>query len=109
MLLYNSYTKRYETSIYRQVKQSMIEQVSQNEGLSRDQVEGIFKRQLEVIDVHKAEELIARLESLWTEEERLRVEEVSIDMWAGFTKVVRRVFPKARIVKWGLGGPLGLG
>ncbi|MEN9222308.1 MAG: ISL3 family transposase [Thermostichus sp. BF3_bins_97] len=137
-----SYTKRYETYIYRQVKQSTIEQVSQNEGLSRDQVEGIFKRQfeqqqaqkkapgfrakkisideislrkgrnqyvtvisdlenhclLEVIDVHKAEGLIERLESLWTEEERLRVEEVSIDMWAGFTKVVRRVFPKARIV-----------
>ncbi|MEN9226850.1 MAG: transposase [Thermostichus sp. HHBFW_bins_43] len=53
---------------------------------------------LEVIDVHKEEEFIARLESLWAEEERLRMEEVSIDMWAGFTKVVRRVFPKARIV-----------
>jgi transposase len=53
---------------------------------------------IEVIDAHKAEELIKRLESLGTEEERLKVEEVSIDMWAGFTKVVKQVFPKARIV-----------
>lgn len=53
---------------------------------------------IEVIDAHKAEELIEWLKSLWTEEERLRVEEVSIDMWAGFTKVVKQVFPRARIV-----------
>lgn len=39
------YTQRYETYIYQQVKQSTIEQVSQNEGLSRDQVEGIFNHQ----------------------------------------------------------------
>lgn len=42
-----SYTQRYETYIYQQVKQSTMEQVSQNEGLSRDQVEGIFNRQFE--------------------------------------------------------------
>ena len=53
---------------------------------------------IEVLDAHKAEELIECLECLWTEEERLRVEEVSIDMWAGFTKVVKQVFPRARIV-----------
>ncbi|NJL57271.1 ISL3 family transposase [bacterium] len=53
---------------------------------------------LEVIDSHKAEEIIAALKSLWTEEERLMVEEVSIDMWAGFAKVIKEVFPNARIV-----------
>lgn len=53
---------------------------------------------LEVIDSHKAEEIILALKSLWTEEERLRVEEVSIDMWAGFSKVIREVFPNAHIV-----------
>ncbi|NJO86303.1 MAG: transposase [Synechococcaceae cyanobacterium RM1_1_27] len=42
--------------------------------------------------------MIERLRRLWTEEERLRVEEVSIDIWAGFTKVVKQGFPKARIV-----------
>jgi len=51
---------------------------------------------IEVIDAHKAEELIEWLKSLWTGEERLNVEEVSIDMWAG--RVVKQVFPKARIV-----------
>lgn len=39
------YTQRYETYIYQQVKPATIEQVSQNEGLSRDQVEGIFNHQ----------------------------------------------------------------
>ncbi|NJK62767.1 MAG: transposase family protein [Synechococcaceae cyanobacterium SM2_3_1] len=33
------YTQRYKTYIYQQVKQATIEQVSQNEGLSRDQVD----------------------------------------------------------------------
>lgn len=42
-----SYTQRYEAYIYQQVKQTTIEQVSQNEELSRDQVEGIFNRQFE--------------------------------------------------------------
>ncbi|NJL98759.1 MAG: transposase family protein [Synechococcaceae cyanobacterium SM2_3_2] len=42
-----SYTQRYETYIDQQVKQATIEQVSQNEGLSRDQVEGMFNRQFE--------------------------------------------------------------
>lgn len=53
---------------------------------------------LEVIDSHKAEEITEALKSLWTEEDRLLVEEVSIDMWAGFTKVVREVFPNAKVV-----------
>ncbi|NJK64198.1 MAG: hypothetical protein HC921_17260 [Synechococcaceae cyanobacterium SM2_3_1] len=137
-----SYIQRYETYIYQQVKQATIEQVSQNEGLSRDQVEGIFNHQfqlrhakkkaqgfrskrisideismrkghhqyvtvisdldnrslIEVIDSHKAEEIIVALKSLWTMEERLMVEEVSIDMWVGFAHVIRKVFPNARIV-----------
>ena len=53
---------------------------------------------LEVIDSHKIEEIIEAVKSLWTEEERLSVEEVSIDMWAGFAKVIKPVFPRAHIV-----------
>lgn len=53
---------------------------------------------LEVIDSHKAEEIIEKLKGLWTEEERAIVEEVSIDMWAGFAKVIKEVFPNAKIV-----------
>lgn len=39
-----NYTIRYENYIYERVKESTIEQVSENELLSPDQVENIFKR-----------------------------------------------------------------
>ena len=39
-----NYTIRYENYIYERVKELTIEQVSENENLSADQVENIFKR-----------------------------------------------------------------
>jgi transposase len=39
------YTQRYEAYIYQSVQHSSIEQVSREEGLSWDQVNGIFKRE----------------------------------------------------------------
>jgi hypothetical protein len=39
-----NYTIRYENYIYERVKELTIEQVSENEKLSPDQVENIFKR-----------------------------------------------------------------
>ncbi len=53
---------------------------------------------IEVIDSHKAEEIIEMLKGLWTEEERAIAEEVSIDMWVGFAKVIKEVFPNAKTV-----------
>jgi transposase len=52
---------------------------------------------LEVIDSHKQEEIIAilRQQPLETRE---KVEEVSVDMWGGFPKVVKEVFPNAKVV-----------
>lgn len=52
---------------------------------------------IEVIDSHKQESIIETLreQSL---EFRESVEEVSVDMWGGFPKVIREVFPNARIV-----------
>lgn len=41
------YTQRYEASVYQQVQQSSIEQVSRAEGLSWERIEGIFKHQYE--------------------------------------------------------------
>ena len=41
------YTQRYEVSIYERVQHSTIEQVSRDEGLTSDRVQGIFKRQKE--------------------------------------------------------------
>ncbi|MCJ2543135.1 transposase family protein [Synechococcus bigranulatus str. 'Rupite'] len=55
-----SYTQRYEAYIYQQVKQTTIDQVSQNEELSRDQVEGIFNRQFEQRQAKKPKDFGSR-------------------------------------------------
>lgn len=52
---------------------------------------------IEVIDSHKQDEIIKTLMS-WSLEQREAVTEVSVDMWGGFTKVIKTVFPNARIV-----------
>jgi len=52
---------------------------------------------LEVIDSHKQEEIIEVLKQQPLEI-REKVEEVSVDMWGGFPKVVKDVFPNAKIV-----------
>ena len=40
---------------------------------------------LEVIDSHQQDDLIAALAGLYSEAERGAVEEVSLDLWAGYT------------------------
>ena len=52
---------------------------------------------LEVVDSHKTEEII---EVLKKQPLKIRenVQEVSVDMWGGFPKVIRAVFPKALVV-----------
>ena len=52
---------------------------------------------LEVIDSHKSDEII---EVLKTQPQAMRknVKEVSVDMWGGFQKVIKEVFPNALIV-----------
>jgi len=52
---------------------------------------------IEVIDSHKQEDIIEVLNQQPLQL-REQVEEVSVDMWGGFPKVVQAVFPKARIV-----------
>jgi transposase len=52
---------------------------------------------LEVIDSHHQEEIIEVLKQQPIEV-REKVEEVSVDMWGGFPKVVRAVFPNAKLV-----------
>ena len=51
---------------------------------------------LEVIDSHKSEEII---EALKKQRLKLRenVKEVSVDIWGGFQKVIKAVFPNALI------------
>ncbi len=52
---------------------------------------------VEVIDSHQQEDIIKVLKQQPIEV-RERVEEVSVDMWGGFPKVVQEVFPNARLV-----------
>jgi transposase len=52
---------------------------------------------LEVINGHKQAEIILALQDL-PEAVRIGVEEVSIDMWGGFKRVIETVFPQAQIV-----------
>lgn len=52
---------------------------------------------LEVIDSHKSEEIIAALKEQ-PQAIREQVKEVSVDMWGGFKKVIKEVFPNAIIV-----------
>lgn len=47
---------------------------------------------IEVIDSHKQEDIIEILNQQPIEV-RQKVEEVSVDMWGGFPKVVEKVFP----------------
>jgi transposase len=55
------------------------------------------KSLLGVIKGHKQEELIEALKAQ-PEEVRENVKEVSVDMWAGFTAVIKELFPKAKII-----------
>lgn len=52
---------------------------------------------IEVIDSHKQEDIIEALRRKPLEV-REQVEEVSVDMWGGFPKVVKKVFPNAEII-----------
>ena len=52
---------------------------------------------LEVIDSHKSEEIITVLKRQ-PQSTRDSVKEVCVDMWGGFPKVIKEVFPKASIV-----------
>ncbi|WP_373547709.1 ISL3 family transposase [Chamaesiphon sp.] len=52
---------------------------------------------LEVIDSHKSDDIITILKRI-PQAMREQVEEVSVDMWGGFPKVIREVFPNAKTV-----------
>jgi transposase len=52
---------------------------------------------LEVIDSHKSDDIIKALKRIPLAI-REQVEEVCVDMWGGFPKVIKEVFPNAKIV-----------
>lgn len=52
---------------------------------------------IEVLNSHKQQDIIAALES-YPATVRAEVEEVSVDMWGGYTTVIETLFPNAKIV-----------
>jgi transposase len=52
---------------------------------------------IEMIDSHRQQELVKILIQQ-PFEVREQVEEVSVDMWGGFPKVIQQVFPNAQVV-----------
>jgi transposase len=132
------HTQRYEANIFERIKGASIEKIAAEEGLSFDEVEGIFKhiceaqvkknwlpvkrisldeiamrkghksfktvvsdlerrKLIEVIDGHNQESIVEKLMEQPLEIREM-VEEVSIDMWGGFAKILPQIFPKAQIV-----------
>jgi len=132
------HTQRYEQNIYERVKQSSMEQIVREEGLSYDEIKGILEQVntikknrignglnefvkgeismrkgqgnlvtvvsdisegnlIEMIDSHRCEEIIEVLMEQPIEV-REQVEEVSVDMWGGFSKVIKKVFPNAKVI-----------
>ena len=83
-----------------EVKRLSIDEISKRKGhkdfvtVVSDIDRGIL---IEVIDSHKQEDIIEVL-SQQAIEVRQKVEEVSVDMWGGFPKVIEKVFPNAEIV-----------
>ena len=52
---------------------------------------------LEVIDFHKSDDIITVFKQQ-PQSMREQVEEVSVNMWGGFPKVIKSVFPNAKVV-----------
>jgi transposase len=133
-----THTKRYELNIFERIKGTSIEKIATEEGLSFDEIEGIFKhvcesqvkknwlptprvsidevtmrkghknfktvvsdlerkKLIEVIDGHNQESIVKTLMEQPLELREM-VQEVSIDMWGGFGKIIPEIFPKAQIV-----------
>lgn len=82
------------------VKRISIDEVSHRKGHQKfATVVGDIEngKLIEVIDSHKQEEIVKVLEQQPLEV-REKIEEVSVDMWGGFPKVVKKVYPNASIV-----------
>jgi transposase len=85
---------------WQRVKRISIDEISMRKGQGNlvtvvsDISEGNL---IEMIDSHRCEEII---EVLMTQpiEVRDQVEEVSVDMWGGFPKVIKQVFPNAQVI-----------
>jgi transposase len=98
--IFNHQNDQKKTETWGEVQRLSIDEISQRKGHKSfvTVVADIDKGKLiEMIDSHKQEDIVQVLMQQPLEV-RERVEEVSVDMWGGFPKVVQKVFPNAKIV-----------
>jgi transposase len=98
--IFKSVSSSAQKKNWGEVKRLSIDEVSKRKG-HRDFVTVVSDIDqgslIEVIDSHKQQEIINTLKQQ-PFDIRLKVQEVSVDMWAGFRKVVKEVFPNAAVV-----------
>jgi len=98
--IFNHQNDQKKTGSWGTVRRLSIDEISQRKG-HKDFVTVVADidqgKLIEMIDSHKQENIIEILiqQPLSVREQ---VEEVSVDMWGGFPKVVQEVFPNAKIV-----------
>ncbi|GET37733.1 hypothetical protein MiSe_24870 [Microseira wollei NIES-4236] len=98
--IFKSVSNQMKKKDWSQVERLSIDEVSKRKGRGNfvTVVSDIDSSSLmEVIDSHKQKDIIEVLKQQPIEV-REKVREVSVDMWAGFRKVVREVYPNAAVV-----------
>lgn len=97
--IFEEFAKRHEKKVWEYPKRISLDEFSNRKG-HKDLITTVVdlenKELLEVIKGHKEEEVMEGLKSQ-PEEVREKVEEVSVDMWKGFTAVIKKLFPNAKI------------
>jgi transposase len=98
-LIFNHFAKELEKEEWECPERISLDEFSNLKG-HKDFITTVVdldkKDLLDVIKGHKQEELMEALKAQ-PEEVRENVKEVSVDMWAGFTAVIKELFPKAKI------------
>ena len=98
--IFNHVSKQHVKKNWWPAKRLSLDEIAMRKGHKnfKTVVSDIDKAKLiEVINGHNTEAIIEKLMDQPIEI-REAVEEVSIDMWGGFTKVIQEVFPRAKIV-----------
>lgn len=98
--IFNHVSKQHVKKNWWPAKRLSLDEIAMRKGHKnfKTVVSDIDKAKLiEVINGHNTEAIIEKLMEQPIEI-REAVEEVSIDMWGGFTKVIQEVFPNAKIV-----------
>lgn len=97
--IFEELAKRDEKKEWESPKRISLDEFSNRKG-HKDLITTVIdldnKKLLEVIKGHKQEEVMKELKSQ-PEGVRDKIEEVSVDMWEGFTAVIKELFPNAKI------------